>query len=439
MSDQITVTVVSFGRKFWYMRYKDPLSGKIITKSTGIECKPALKKEAQKKAGEWEAQLRNGKYKPPSKVSWIEFRHRYEDERLPALAPRTAHKVCDVFNSVEKLIGVDKLAKLDASQISRYQQLLRGKKLSEATIKSHLAHLQAALRWAKKVGLLNDVPQFEMPKRVKGQKLMKGRAISGEEFERLLAKVHDALYPQPEKPDDESSPKPDPKPLDAETLARRADAVQRWQWFLRGLWFSGLRLGESLDLSWDEPGHITIDFTDRYPMFLIPGDRQKSGQDQILPLAPEFAEMLLAVPEAERTGRVFKLGRRESGWTPALMGVSKLVSEMGRLAKVVVNRHPLKFASAHDFRRSFGERWSSRVMPAVLQQMMRHADISTTMAYYVGQNANKAAAEIYAAFANSQPKSSAPSYTTPEATSDQSADSPQTESGIDITNGPART
>ena len=63
---------------------------------------------------------------------------------------------------------------------------------------------------------------------------------------------------------------------------------------------------------------------------------------------------------------------------------------------MVVNKSPLKYASCHDFRRSFGERWSTRVMPATLQQMMRHADISTTMRFYVGRNGQKAAAEIQA-------------------------------------------
>jgi hypothetical protein len=35
----------------------------------------------------------------------------------------------------------------------------------------------------------------------------------------------------------------------------------------------------------------------------------------------------------------------------------------------------IKYASAHDLRRAFGLRWSSRVMPAVLQQLMRHESI----------------------------------------------------------------
>lgn len=41
-----------------------------------------------------------------------------------------------------------------------------------------------------------------------------------------------------------------------------------------------------------------------------------------------------------------------------------------------------KFASAHDLRRSFGDRWSRRVLPQHLQELMRHESISTTLRYY---------------------------------------------------------
>lgn len=384
---EIKVTVSSYGRKYLYMRYTDPISGKNVAKSTGT----ANMKEAVKIAAKWEADLQAGRYKPASKVTWTEFRERYENEVLTALADNTALKVSGVFNAVEELIGVDRLAKLDANQLSRFQKRLREEKgLAESTIKGHLAHLQAALRWAKSVNLLNEVPAITMPKRTKGGKMMKGRPFSLEEFERILTKVQDVVCPA--KPADGTQSQTQ------EEADKTEDIVTRWKWNLRGLWFSGLRLGEAIDLSWDEPGHITIDLSGRFPMLVIPGDKQKSGEDELLPIAPEFGEMLLSVPEDERTGRVFKFGRRSADSNPKLLAVSRLISAMGKEAGVVVNRKPVKYASAHDFRRSFGDRWSTRTMPAILQKLMRHADIQTTMKYYVGADGQKAAAEIHAAF-----------------------------------------
>jgi len=53
------------------------------------------------------------------------------------------------------------------------------------------------------------------------------------------------------------------------------------------------------------------------------------------------------------------------------------------------------FASAHDLRRSFGERWSSRIMP---KELMRHKSIDTTMRFYVAQNADKTVSILWAAY-----------------------------------------
>jgi integrase len=53
---------------------------------------------------------------------------------------------------------------------------------------------------------------------------------------------------------------------------------------------------------------------------------------------------------------------------------------------------------AHDLRRRFGTRWARRVMPATLQLMMRHKSIETTMKYYVGQDADDVADELWAGY-----------------------------------------
>lgn len=59
----------------------------------------------------------------------------------------------------------------------------------ETTIDGHCRHLKAMLRWGKSQGMLNEVPHIDMSKRGKGGKLMKGRPITAEEFERILEKV----------------------------------------------------------------------------------------------------------------------------------------------------------------------------------------------------------------------------------------------------------
>jgi integrase len=109
-----------------------------------------------------------------------------------------------------------------------------------------------------------------------------------------------------------------------------------------------------------------------------------------LPITPDFAEMLYAVPEEDRHGLVFgiKIGVKPAG---------NLISTIGRRAGVVVNKAEGKFASAHDLRRSFGTRWAMRVKPVTLKLLMRHKTIKTTLDYYVDIDADDVAAELWGA------------------------------------------
>ena len=81
--------------------------------------------------------------------------------------------------------------------------------------------------------------------------------------------------------------------------------------------------------------------------------------------------------------------------------VSKLAGLIGEAAAIVVHKHAVtgkeKFASLHDLRRTFGHRWAPRVMPAILQELMRHESIETTLKYYTGQDAERAADVLWAA------------------------------------------
>jgi integrase len=371
--NEIRVTVVKYPKCInWMLRYVDPITGKQVCKSSGT----TIKKDADRERSKWEVELTEGRY-CGSRISWESFRERYENEVLKSLAPKTFIKVTVLFDAIEKHLNPERLSMLTEQRLSAFQTILREeRKLAESTISGMLAHLRAALAWAVDQKYLGAVPKMKKPQRAKGgkrTKQMKGRPVSGEEFDRMLAVV--------------------PKVVgDVRT--------ESWRHYLRGLWLSGLRLAESLALRWDESTGLTVDLTGKYPMLLIRGHAQKSNEDELLPISPEFCELLQATPEAERVGFVFnpqprqkKEGRVSEWW------VSSVVSDIGEAAKVKVHtdsKGKVKFASAHDLRRSFGTRWSKKVMPATLQRLMRHADISTTMAFYVQREADDVAAELWA-------------------------------------------
>ncbi len=119
---------------------------------------------------------------------------------------------------------------------------------------------------------------------------------------------------------------------------------------------------------------------------------------------------------------VFKMIGLQTGKPITGKRVGRIVSKIGKKAGVVVNRtmktvkekvlnektgkptgqirlverEVVKYASAHDLRRSFGTRWAPKVKPATLQLLMRHASIETTLRYYVAQDAADVADELWA-------------------------------------------
>jgi integrase len=406
MEDRIRVHVVRYREcKNLILRYKDHVTGKYVRKTSGTPSR----KDAYKKAQQWEDDINSGKYRGRFNVTWEEFRLRYEQEVLPSLAPRTAEKVDSIFNTLERILPQVKnglLRELNAERISALQTELRKAGRAEATICGHLGHLHAALAWAVDQGLISELPKIKKPKRGRrsgGADPMKGRPITGEEFERLLTSVPKAMtMPMTRgKPKERKEPKRKIKPKPKVEYTPTAQEVKSWRYLLRGLWWSGLRLGEALGLYWDRPDGLCVDLSGRRPMLHIVAESEKGNRDRLLPIAPEFAEFLLTTPEADRHGRVFRPESRTRGVVHTLDFVSKTICRIGKAAGVKVSTDPttgkVRFASAHDLRRSFGERWSSRIMPQVLMALMRHESIDTTMRYYVGRNANTVADAVWAA------------------------------------------
>ena len=129
-------------------------------------------------------------------------------------------------------------------------------------------------------------------------------------------------------------------------------------------------------------------------------------------MTEDFYRLIMATPEAERHGQVFRLNRLQTHTPITAKWVCRIVAAIGKAAGVVVasgekrrrdkvtgKLAPVptrKFAAAHDLRRSLGTRWARRVMPAVLQRLMRHAEVATTMKYYyVTMDADTVADEVW--------------------------------------------
>ncbi|NBW12256.1 MAG: site-specific integrase [Caulobacteraceae bacterium] len=372
------------GRKYWYMRCRNSQTGEELTRSTGT----AVRREAEREAARWEEELASSVVRPDGSLPWAEFRVRYLRQSLSGLAQATENKASTILDSVDTLMRPQTLAGVTSARVAQWLAELRAGGRAESTINSYAKHLHAALRFAVDLGYLHEIPKFPVVKRAKtGQKarLMKGRPITEAEFAAMLGAIPSVVGP-----------------------ARAAG----WEFYLRSLWLSGLRLDESLGLTWDSLSGMRVDMDGPFPLFRVPAESEKGHRDRLLPMAPEFAEFLRQVPSDRRQGLVFDLPRqRERDSRPHPTSVSRVVTQIGQAAGVIVaqsNRRGTngerlqKYASAHDLRRSFGTRWAKRVLPQILQVLMRHERIETTLRYYVELDADETCRILWDAHAAAQ-------------------------------------
>lgn len=363
----IQVFVVDFSRKHFVLRWKDS-AGKLHHESSGC----TRRRDAERKAADKEKELNAVEWSDDGSILWETFRERFDAEHLSGLAPGSKKESRGAMTLIEKHLRPQILRDINSQALSRFVSLRRTKdEVSEDTIKKNLRHIGAVLRWAVEFKYLPACPSVPKIRRAHKSKEAKGRPVTPEEFDAMLGAV-------------------------AAQVGNAAEAS--WKFLLRGLWLSGLRLGEAMQLRWERGPWISIDIADpARPVLIVPGKRQKSGEEQRLPLTADFGAFLAEIDPEQRSGFVFApigaKGRRAN----ADSDVGRTISAIGKSAGVLVDESREKFASAHDLRRSFGARWSTEVMPAVLKELMRHASIETTMKFYVGQSIERTHDAVLAA------------------------------------------
>lgn len=357
------------------LRWKDPITRRWKHCSSGTASRTEAIRAAAKKETELEAD-----HGPAGEITWERFRLRYESEYLATLAPSTRKKAATSLQYLERVLKPDRLMDISTSSLSSMFERMRttakkqGKLLSESTIAGYARQISAALGWAVEMELLTKVPKLPRMHRYRKEGA-KGRAITEDEFRKIL----------------------DATPTVKHVGENRSAS---WLHLLQGLWWSGLRLEESLNLHWTDPRHIRVDMSGHRPLLLIRAEGEKGYSDREYPVSPEFAKFLGQTPIQDRTGFVFNpIPYSNRGKRISLVTLGRTISAIGEAADVKSrdDSGEIKFASAHDFRRAFGFRWAQRVMPAVLKELMRHASIDTTMKYYVTANAQATADVLWSA------------------------------------------
>jgi integrase len=332
---RVSVWVQHFkDRESLVLQWIDPETGRRKSRTAGT----ADPKEAEAARTDLESDLNNGRYQEASRMTWERFRELFESEYVAACRANTRENYAETLNLFERLCNPAKLRSISERTISRFKAAMetnptRGRDgMMPSTIKVRLQFLHTALQWAVEQKMIPAVPKFpsvKVPKK-------RPQPIPLESFERLLNKA----------PDDNM----------------RA--------FLLCGWLAGLRLGEAVALEWEPTESAPyVDFCRK--RIVIPATFSKAVEDQWVPIDPALQATLEALP---RDGaKVFRFPSSRGGEL-TLSGVSDRVVYLAKKAGVRLTMHSL--------RKGFGCRYAGKVSAHVLQRLMRHANIKTTLDYY---------------------------------------------------------
>lgn len=145
---------------------------------------------------------------------------------------------------------------------------------SANSVNSMMGAVMAFARFCAKREWIDRVPDLDS---LDVDDVMKGRPITGEELDRMVAAA-DRVVGKQEAPS--------------------------WQFALRVLWYSGFRVGDLMDFHWEDERHIRPAWPNRdgvHPTITVPSS-QKNGKLQEIPMLPELEAVLSQIPTAKRTG-----------------------------------------------------------------------------------------------------------------------------------------
>jgi len=279
-------------------------------------------------------------------MTWERFRELFEAEYLPNCRPKACSEFRTTLDLFERLCNPRTVRSVNERKVSVFTAEMRklpGRakgqvNMMASTVKIRLQQLHTVLRWAEDQKLIAACPKFPSVK----------------------------------------VPKKWPQPVPAESFEKLLDKARgQMRTFLLCGWLAGLRLDEARSLEWEETDKAPwVDFVrDR---IWLPAGFVKAVEDQWVPLDPALREALLALP---RQGpKVFSLTAWGKGKRVlSLQALSCRIVTLAREAGVRLTMRSL--------RRGFGCRYAGKVPAQVLQKLMRHANIQTTVGFYANVDA----------------------------------------------------
>ena len=354
-------------RSFWkddkgryYLKWKDPRSGKYKTEQTDICSRGKRNDRAAAVLADEKQRELNDRYRGERPMTWEEFQVLYADKRLSKTSRDNQNKwkaVAAIFDEVwpDHVRGVLELQQITPRLLLAVESELESR-LSPGSVASYSATLRAGFSWAAKMGLMPCLaprPPDLVESRLPAMRLI---PISFEDLQRMESVAGKVAG------------------------ERHASGIAD---YMRCLWLCGGRL---IDPIWMHPFrrdcHHPIQLEGEAPYFAW-CSLQKNRRDQIERITLDFAEWI----RPRCIGRDDWLFNPtcETGRIESKHSLSAIISDIGKHAGVIAEPGtPPKMATAKHFRSSFVTRWSRRGMPlAQISAMVRHSSVATTEKYYL--------------------------------------------------------
>lgn len=328
--------------------------------------------KAKKFRGEHEAKLNMGTIRA-DKPNSILLKTFLDDDRAAYAVYSKPQSVTTHFRSSKKVLSIlgegVKLAKVDRMSVERIRRVMRSEQgLSLAYVNGTLSTMRGAFKRAIDRGLIEKNP-------FTGSLLGKSQAEPPRVF------------------------------LDAEIAAMLEAAPDVWwRTFIVLGYTTGLRLGELLNLTWDD---VDIEAKTVKVQAKRASNKQrellefscKSCEDRQVPLTPAAAKLIqelriemglspylfLSLKRLAKLRATYPAGRE--------IEPAKLVNNYLRTFKAIqVAAGITKLGSVHNLRASYGTHTAGCVPMHELRRLMGHADISTTANFYLAPSDDTAQA-----------------------------------------------
>jgi integrase len=336
---RVTVWVQRFtDRSTLVLQWIDPATSKRKSESAKTD-DPQI---AEGKRADKEYELNHGLHQETSRMAWERFRELFTTEFVASRRANTRKNYRVTLDLFEQVCNPRSLRSVNERTISGFAAGLRklpgfgGETMRASSIKVRLQFLHTTLQWAADQKLIAACPGFPAVKVSK----KKPQPVPAESFEKLLDKAGADLH-------------------------MRA--------FLLCGWLAGLRLNEALALEWKETDKAPY-LDPAHDRIVFPAEVVKGDEDQWVPLDPELWDALDALPRTARKVFQFSAIDGRGGREVCDITVSARVVKLAQAAGVKLTMKSL--------RRGFGCHYAAKVPAQVLQKLMRHANIKTTMDFY---------------------------------------------------------